>query len=334
MLTRKDTILKLIVEYVVKNAQPVGSKTLIEEYGLQYSSATIRAEMNQLENEGYLEKTHTSSGRVPSTKGYEYYVSNLRDKTLNGDIKYRLQTVLTERVKSIEEILKESCEILSDMTSLVSVVLGTNTTEEKLASIQIIPLSDKTASAVFVTDKGYVENKTFVIEKENAIQSISEVVKILNDRLVGTPISELVTKMSAIKPLVNDYLIDNDMVYQMIMEIFLKITRDRMSLYGKEELLEQPEFQEDAKKLKRLMKILDNPNALGKYLNSQEGRVSVKFLNKEDDLAVVSARVEMPGNNVGNIALVGPTRMDYDTVVASLEYVVSELEKYFGKGGK
>lgn len=333
MLTRKDTILKLIVEYVVKNAQPVGSKTLIDEYGLQYSSATIRAEMNQLENDGYLEKTHTSSGRVPSTKGYEYYVSNLRDKTINGDIKYRLQNVLNERVKSIEEVLKESCEILSDMTSLASVVLGGNANEEKLVSIQLIPLSEKTASAVFVTDKGYVENKTFFLDESHDIKAVSQVVKVLNDRLKGTPVSDLVNKMSAIKPLVNDYLIDNDMVYQMVMEIFLKITRERMSLYGKEELLEQPEFQEDVTKLKRLMKILDNPNSLENYV-SKDDKVNVKFLNKEDDLAVVSAKVQISGSDYGNIALVGPTRMDYDTVVASLEYVVSELEKYFGKGGK
>ncbi len=333
MLTRKDTILKLIVEYVVKNAQPVGSKTLIDEYGLQYSSATIRAEMNQLENDGYLEKTHTSSGRVPSTKGYQYYVTNLRDKTINGDIKYRLQSVLNERVKSIEEVLKESCEILSDMTSLASVVLGGNANEEKLVSIQLIPLSEKTASAVFVTDKGYVENKTFVLDESHDIKAVSQVVKVLNDRLKGTPVSDLVNKMSAIKPLVNDYLIDNDMVYQMVMEIFLKITRERMSLYGKEELLEQPEFQEDVTKLKRLMKILDNPNSLENYV-SNDDKVNVKFLNKEDDLAVVSAKVQISGSDYGNIALVGPTRMDYDTVVASLEYVVSELEKYFGKGGK
>ena len=334
MLTRKDTVLKLIVEYVVKNAQPVGSKTLIDEYDLPYSSATIRAEMNQLENEGYLEKTHTSSGRVPSTKGYQYYVSNLRDKTINGDIKYRLQTVLNERVKSIEEVVKESCEILSDMTNLASVVLGSNVSEEKLVSIQLIPLSDKTASAVFVTDKGYVENKTFVIEGEKNINEIKETVRILNDRLTGTPISELVPKMQAIKPLVSDYLIDNDMVYRMVMEIFLKITKDRMSLYGKEELLEQPEFQEDAKKLRRLLQILDNPYSLENYLSNKEEKISVQFLNKEDDLAVVSAKVDIPGKEGGTIALVGPTRMDYDTVVASLEYVVSELEKYFGKGGK
>ena len=98
-LSRRDTILKLIVEYFIKNAQPVGSQTLIQEYGLEYSSATIRNEMQSLEELGYLEKTHTSSGRVPSSEGYKYYIEHLRHKDLDEEIKYSLQTILQEKNK-------------------------------------------------------------------------------------------------------------------------------------------------------------------------------------------------------------------------------------------
>ena len=108
MLKRKDYILKLIVEHFIKTAQPVASKTLIEVYGLDFSSATIRNEMQALEEEGLLEKTHTSSGRIPSTEGYKYYVENLRDYQKHKDIKYQLQTILNERVKTVEDITKNN----------------------------------------------------------------------------------------------------------------------------------------------------------------------------------------------------------------------------------
>ena len=105
-LTRSEMILKMIVEYFIKTAEPVGSQTLIEEYDLPYSSATIRNEMSALEKMGYIEKPHTSAGRVPSSKGYEYYCKHLRDKELNESIRYSLQSVLDSKVQSVEEVIK------------------------------------------------------------------------------------------------------------------------------------------------------------------------------------------------------------------------------------
>jgi heat-inducible transcriptional repressor len=122
-MTREDQILKLIVEHFIKTAEPVGSQTLLEVYHLPFSSATIRSEMNSLEKEGYLEKTHTSSGRVPSGKGYTYYVEHLREENVDESVKYALSKVLEQKTKSVEEVVKESCEILSHMTNLASVVL-------------------------------------------------------------------------------------------------------------------------------------------------------------------------------------------------------------------
>ena len=111
-LSRSDTILKYIVEYFIKTAQPVGSHTLIEVYHLNYSSATIRNEMYALEKLGLIEKTHSSSGRVPSANGYKYYCDKLRDKQVDEELRHSLQLVLDQRVKSVEEIIKRSCEIL------------------------------------------------------------------------------------------------------------------------------------------------------------------------------------------------------------------------------
>ena len=201
-MTRRDEILKLIVEHFIKTAEPVGSKTLQQEYHLEVSTATIRNEMNALENDGYLEKTHTSSGRVPSEKGYSYYVANLRSGSVDERAKNALQAVLSERTKSVEEVIKESCEILSQMTNLASVVVGNSLEEEHLVSISIVPIGGNTATALFVTDKGYVENKTFVLDKNVSLNDIVKTIKVLNDRLSGTPVSEVVTKMVQLLPII------------------------------------------------------------------------------------------------------------------------------------
>ena len=235
-LSRSDTILKYIVEYFIKKAQPVGSQTLIEEYKLPYSSATIRNEMYALEKMGLIEKTHSSSGRVPSAAGYRYYCEKLRDRNVNEELKNSIQVVLEQKVKSIEEVIKESCEILSHMTNLVTVVMGPDEKEEKLASIQMVQISDKTITAIFVTDKGYVENKTFIVPDNINAEEVVSCVSLLNERLKGTPIVNLVEKTEALKPILNDYIVDHDLVYQALLETFVRFASDRLSLYGRDEL--------------------------------------------------------------------------------------------------
>ena len=332
-MTRRDTVLKLIVEHFIKTAQPVGSQTLLDEYDLQCSSATIRNEMNALEKEGFLEKTHTSSGRVPSSKGYRYYVENLRDERVDARVKFALASVLEKRTQSVEEVIEQSCKILSSMTNLASVVLGPKVSEEKLVSVQIIPLSSTTATAVFVTDQGYVENKTFVIEQGTSVEEVQKAVTLLNDRLKGTPIVELVPKMEAMRPAITDYVVGQDVVYQALMEAFLRFAGDRLNLYGKDRLFEQPEFAEDAKKLRKVLGLLDDPKALREALadvgRDEEGDVGFYIAGDEDDLAIVSAKVNVPGGQSTSISLVGPTRMDYDAAVGMLRYVAETLEQYF-----
>ena len=331
-MNRRDKILKLIVDHFIKTAQPVGSQTLIDEYALDYSSATIRSEMSDLENDGYLEKTHTSSGRVPSSKGYRYYVDNLRDKSVDEEIKHRIQMVLEQKVQSTEEVIKESCEILSHMTNLVSVVLGPNASEEKLVSLQIIPIGDKAATAVFVTDTGYVENKTFNIGDEIRIDDVQSCVKLLNDRLSGTPISELVGKMQVIKPLITDLIVGNDILYQAMLETFLRFASDRLSLYGRDKLFDQHEYSHDINKLKKMMQMLNSPNMIRDITDLGGSELTIHIGEDDNDLedvAIVSAKVKVPGHKDGNIAILGPRRMDYAKVINYLEYVVATLEKHF-----
>lgn len=333
-MTRTEKILKLIVEHFIKTAQPVGSQTLLDEYDLDCSSATVRSEMNALEKAGYLEKTHTSSGRVPSKAGYEYYVEHLRQERLDDSIKYALQSILDKKTQSVEEVIRQSCEILANMTNLASVVLGPKVNDEKLVSVQIIPLGNNTATAVFVTDQGYVENKTFMVDGTMDLNEVTKTVGLLNERLKGTPIADLVPKMEAMKPALSDYIVGHDAIYQAILQTFLKFASERMNLYGKENLLDQPEFADDAKKLRRILSLIDNPKALRSALEGgeeEEGDMSVRIAPEgSDDVAIVSAKIAIPGGQNASISLVGPTRMDYEKALAMLGYVSSALDEYFG----
>ena len=332
-MNRRDRILKLIVEHFIKTAQPVASQTLIDEYGIEYSSATIRAEMNLLESDGLLEKTHTSSGRVPSSKGYRYYIDNLRERSVSDEFKYQMQSILDQKTRSIDNVIKESCEILSQMTSLASIVLGPNAKEEKLASVQIIPLSSSSATCVFVTDQGYVENKTFALNEEVQLSDIEKCVKLLNERLKGTSISELVPKMEAIRPLLNDYVIDQDVIYQAMLEAFMGFAKDRLNTFGKDVLFTQPEFANDATKIRKLLELFESPEIFREVEDKSQSDISIHIADdsNDDDVSIISAKVKIPGKKEGSIAIVGPKRMDYDRVVSSMEYLLSELTKRYAK---
>ena len=333
-LSRSDTILKYIVEYFIKNAQPVGSHTLIEQYNLPYSSATIRNEMYALEKLGYIEKTHSSSGRVPSAKGYKYYCEKLRDTAVDEELKQSLQVVLDQRVKSVEEVIKRSCEILSHMTNLVSVVMGPDEEKEKLASVQLIQISDNTITAVFVTDKGYVENKTFILEEGISAKEIVQCMDLLNERLKDTPVNQLIDKMQALKPVLSDYVISHDVVYQALMETFLRFASDRLSLYGREELFNNPEFKQDAEKLERVFKMLSDASLFKNVTSDSEGiTVNIGDVDGNPDVSMVSAKFKVGNEGEQTLTLLGPTRMDYAKVLSALEYIVDELNKYFDKGG-
>ena len=337
-MTRRDEILKLIVEHFVKTAEPVGSKTLLDVYHLSVSSATIRNEMNALENDGYLEKTHTSSGRVPSKKGYEYYVTTLRDSSVDSSVKYALQGVLDKKTKSVEEVIKESCEILSHMTNLASVVLGPSVKEERLAKVSLIPLGKNSATAVFVTDQGYVENKTFIIDEKMKIEDVEKMVTTLNDRLVGTAISDIVPKMEAMRPALTDYVVGEKVIYQALLEAFVKFTGERIQLYGKDALFSQPEYAGDVNKLKKLIAFLDSPTAVREALDSSkktDSGVAVHIgTDKEgaNDLSIVSTGLNLPGEP--RLTLLGPTRMDYEKVVSTLNYFAKALDNYFATCAK
>jgi heat-inducible transcriptional repressor len=335
-LNRSDAILKYIVEYFIRTAQPVGSKTLIDEFDLPYSSATIRNEMYALEKMGMIEKTHTSSGRVPSSQGYKYYCENLREKNVDEEIKYSIQQVLKQRNKSIEEIIQASCEIISHMTSLVSVILGPDEAKEKLANVQLIRVNENTLTAIFVTNSGYVENKTFICPDNITGDEIMTCVKLLNERLQGTPISALVEKMESLRPIFTEQIVNHDIVYQALLQTLLKFATDRLSFYGREELFSHPEFKNDINKLQKVFELLGDTSIFKNVEREMSGKdkslmLKIGELQDNPDVSLVSAKIKIGEKDSGTIALVGPTRMDYEKALNALEYLIESIQDRFEK---
>ena len=294
--------------------------------------------MSALEKMGYLEKPHTSAGRIPSSKGYAYYCEHLRDKDVDEQLRYSLQNVLSSKIQSVEEVIKQSCEIISHMTKLVSVVSTLDEEKERLASVQLVPINENTITAIFVTDKGYVQNKTFVLDESIKADDLVKCVNLLNDRLKGTPVIDLIEKMEALKPILSDYVVSHDAVYQALLETFVRFAGDRLSLYGREELFTHPEFKNDTEALIRVMKLLEDASLFKKVdrqaIESDEPVVSIGDIEGNPDVALVTATIKVGEDSENTITLVGPKRMDYDKAMSALEYLAQELEKYFNdKGG-
>ena len=256
-LSRKELILKMIVEEFIRTAEPIGSHGLIEKYQLEYSSATIRNEMAELENLGYLEKTHTSSGRVPSAKGYRYFVDYLREKDVDQATKYQLQSLFSNKNSDINEVIRHGCEIISQMTQLTSIVLGPNASLERINRIQLVPLSENSVVAIFITDRGHIEHKTFNIPTDVALTELETCVNILNDRIAGTPLNQVIEKVNSIRPILAEKVQHSEFLFKLFFEAFLKFTAERVDIYGRSHMLEQPEFTTNLDRLRKLINLLE-----------------------------------------------------------------------------
>ena len=332
-LSRKDTILKYIVEQFVKSAQPVGSNTLLELYNLPYSSATIRNDMLELENMGMLEKTHTSSGRVPSAKGYRYYIDNLREEFNDEENYGKLRMLVTDSTSHVSDVLRHSCAILSEMTSLTTIMLGPDELEETLAQIQLIPINKNSAVCVFITSNGHVEHKTFNIPEGLDTKDLEKCVKILNDRLVGTPLYGIVEKMVALKPILSLQVEKYEILIATFKDLFQNMSGEKSNAWGTSNLIDQPEYASDIAKLKKAVKLIESNN-VWKFINpDNRGKINVQIGMDEEfnDMSIVSVDVNVKGKEEARIALVGPTRMDYSKVIGIMEYLISQLDEVYGE---
>lgn len=327
MLTkRQEEILKLIVEEYIKLAKPVGSKLLSDK--MKCSSATIRNEMMELEEMGLLEKTHTSSGRIPSEQGYRYYVDNLMQlKELNGEEVFKLQTVFNNTQLELSDVLSKSLELVSDMTSYTSVMLDTKSHDNKLKEISVVPVDKELVVVIVVTDQGYVEHKNIEL-KEVSLEEVKKTVKLINDLIVGTPIDEISAKLEfEIKPVIGKYVRQHEILYNAFYDVFTDISSKNISVVGKNNILKHQEFS-NVSKVKDIFEKLEDRTMLENIKESDNNiNIYIGHENKMDpDVTVIKTNYKT-NKDEGTIAIIGPKRMEYDKVVNLLDYIKKQIER-------
>lgn len=326
---RQKKILKEIVESYIKTVKPIGSKSLCKKFDC--SSATIRNEMAVLENLGFIEKNHISSGRIPSEDGYKYYVEYLMEpKELTGEDVLKLQTIFRNNELELSDSINKCVEIISELTNYTSIVLGKSSTENNLQQVNIIPISDNKIVALVCTDKGIVENKQFTLENKAEIKDIVKTSEIINKMLVGTPITEVAKRLEfEIKPIISRQIKQYEMVYNIFADAFNDFLEKGQNIHfgGKTKIFDEPEYN-DALEIKRLASKFEDESFIKRIEeNSDDENIKI-YIGQETDfdpnVTIIKSKYKLNGEE-GTIAIVGPKRMEYDRVVGLLEYIKNEL---------
>lgn len=329
MNERQRQLLKEIVESYIKDARPVGSSSLVNK--LKCSSATIRNEMSALEDLGYLEKTHTSSGRIPSESGYKYYVDNIMEpKKLNGEEMLKLQTIFQNNNLVISDAIKECMEIISEITNYTSIVLGKESEYNTLKTLNIIPIDSQKVVVLLVASNGHVENKQVIIPEGIEVKEVVKASEIINKHLIGTPIYKVSEKMEfEIKPRIRTIIKEYESVYNMFQSVFNDFTEKNSNVFfgGRNNILKQPEF-DSVDKVKNIMEKLEDYEIVKRIESNDEG-VNI-YIGEESefdkDVTVVKTSYKIDGEE-GTIAIIGPTRMEYEKVVTLLNFLKSQIER-------
>jgi len=325
--SRQKELLKTIVEEYVKTARPVGSKSLCKKF--KCSSATIRNDMAMLEDLGYLEKTHISSGRIPSEYGYRYYVDNLMEpKKISGEDMLKLQTIFNNNELELNDAISKSLEIISDITNYTSVILGKESSDNKLQKVEVVPINDKQLIAIVITDTGHVENKMVSLEKNVSANEISKTTELLNKMLVGTPLDDVPSKLEfEIKPIIGNYIQNYEVVYNAFYSALSNFTSDRdVKFSGKTNILKQPEFN-TVDDVKNIISKFESKDMVSKIEETNdEVKVYIGSESEFDNnVTIVKTKYKANGRE-GTIAVIGPKRMEYERVVNMLEYLKENIE--------
>ncbi|MCL6636861.1 MAG: heat-inducible transcriptional repressor HrcA [Alicyclobacillus sp.] len=337
MLTpRQRMILAAIVEDYIRFAEPVGSRTLSKHQEFQLSPATIRNEMADLEELGYLDQPHTSAGRIPSQKGYRYYVDHL---AAQGDIDpatvHMLRVLFQQRLDEVERVIQQTSVVLSQLTQYATIALGPAMHQQKIKHIQLVPLGGQSAVAILVTDTGHVENRHVQLADDIPPDDVVRLVNLLNAKLVGTPVGrmrshlyrEIASEMANVLERYEDLIA--------VLDQLSEVADDTGRVYvgGAANMLVQPEFR-DVEKARPVLELLEQADGqqVRSVLPMGGSGVQVRIGMENtvptlQDCTVIAATYQVGGVPAGSIGVIGPTRMNYVRVIRILEYTASALTR-------
>lgn len=338
MLTERQLLIfRAIIDHFTWTVQPVGSKNLIKEKNLPYSSATIRNEMGVLEEHGLIEKTHSSSGRVPSEKGYRFYVDYLsQPQTLTSQDRQIIGSLFSNDYVEMEQLIQNSASMLSNLTHYTSILLGPATTTNRLSGFRFVPINQHQAMLILITDQGHVDNHLVSIPEGISLSDLEKMVNIFNERLVGVPVERLRSQIPVeVTKLLEKHVANHEKLLGILDNPLQQFMQNKVYFGGKTNMLHQPEFH-DIDKVRDFLGLLEEEQNIYELFRDIPDSLQVK-IGREidnrvmDDCSIITATYKVGGESVGGIVLLGPTHMEYSRMMGLVDVFSRDLTNVLTK---
>ena len=330
---RKRRILQSIIEAYIDSAEPIGSRTVSRRADMQLSSATIRNEMADLEEMGYLVSPHTSAGRIPSDLGYRFYVNELmRRYHMSAQELNQLRQFFALGALQLDRLIRLAGDMVSQMTNYATVAVTPELKKSCVKRIELVHLDGHSALLILVTSDGMVKNQMLPLsESEETLRRISAV---LNERLTGLTLEQInLVRICEINHLLGEYSGVLTPVLDFIHEAITELDGAEVYLSNSRNILHYPEYY-DVAKARELLAFLEDKSRVKSAVDQGESDAAVSvIIGRENrfeqmrETSMVTAKYLRNGSVVGKIGIVGPTRMNYPKVVAALEHVTSGINE-------
>lgn len=336
---RKRRVLQAIVDDYIHTAEPVGSRTVARKYNLGVSPATIRNEMADLEDMGYLEQPHTSAGRVPSDKGYRYYVDTLVGEQERASLDAEaVRQVLAFKAERMEGVVRQAAHLLAETTNFLALASQPEGPEERLAALQVVPVRGEQAVIILVADDGRVRTKLVEFAHAPSAHDLERIGRAISDRLAGIPLRQL--GQGSLRAIATEIGQFGEILDQVKALLGREADAERLLVGGATNLLQQPEFREVAK-AKAVLQALEGEALLEEMLGVPPQRlpgVEVAIgremqIQEMADCSLVTAVYAAPGGILGRIGVLGPRRMDYARVMRVVENVAGAVTSALRQDG-
>lgn len=333
---RKKKILQAVIRNYLETGEPVGSRTISKYTDLNLSSATIRNEMADLEEMGYILQPHTSAGRIPSDKGYRLYVDTMMEEKEREVV--AMQEMLVERQDKLETLLKKIARVLAQNTQYATMISAPQTKRSKLKFIQLSRVDTHQLLAVVVSEGNVVKNSILSVEEEPDNETLLKLNILLNTHLNGLSIDEI--NLGMISAMKQQAGIHSQLVGEVLDTVAEAIRSENLEIYtsGTNNIFRYPELA-DQQKASELINTFEEKQLLGELLTDSglsEGETGIQVYIGEEtpvqsmkDCSVVTASYELGDGMKGTIGIVGPKRMDYDRVVAVLRTIQNQLDELY-----
>lgn len=332
---RKKKILQAIVEEYIDTAEPVSSGNLVKE--LECSSATIRNEMAELEKIGYIEKPHTSSGRIPSQKGYRYYVDELvRDDKLSKKEMELIRERLETRVNALEDLTKIATTTLSELTHYTTIAVSPDMHNHTIIDIKFVLLGSRVLMAVILTDSGIIRESIIKFDEDIDQPQVDDLTYLFRNKLVGKPLE---TINSPIEEFIMAEVNAGINVIKKIIDEINKIILKSKQIYldGANNVVDMPEFKK-VDVAKDFLNVLDAKDLVADVLNTGMADNINIYIGEETEkeelknFSIVTFNHLLEDKDIGTIGIIGPTRMDYSKIISVMKYISKKLNDDFKKG--